>query len=214
MIEKIYNAVLEFEIEEIVSYVNDAVNEGVDVKEILDNGLIAGLDEIGRLFSQGEIFVPEMLMAAHTMKAGMEVIKPYLKGDSQESRGTLIIGSVKGDLHDIGKNLVVMMLEGGGFNVIDLGIDIDKEDFIKAAKENNADIIGLSALLTTTMPALDEAVQEIKKSGIDVKIMIGGAPVTQEFADKIGADGYSEDASGAVILARKLMKEKQEQIIA
>lgn len=214
MIEKIYNAVLEFEIEEIVSYVEEAVNEGVNVKEILDNGLIAGLDEIGRLFSQGEIFVPEMLMAAHTMKAGMEVIKPYLKGDSQESRGTLIIGSVKGDLHDIGKNLVVMMLEGGGFNVIDLGIDIDKEDFIKAAKENNADIIGLSALLTTTMPALDEAVQEIKKSGIDVKIMIGGAPVTQDFADKIGADGYSEDASGAVILARKLMKEKQNQIIA
>ena len=214
MIEKIYNAVLEFEIEEIVSYVEEAVNEGVNVKEILDNGLIAGLDEIGRLFSQGEIFVPEMLMAAHTMKAGMEVIKPYLKGDSQESRGTLIIGSVKGDLHDIGKNLVVMMLEGGGFNVIDLGIDIDKQDFIKAAKENNADIIGLSALLTTTMPALDEAVQEIKKSGIDVKIMIGGAPVTQDFADKIGADGYSEDASGAVILARKLMKEKQNQIIA
>ena len=214
MIEKIYNAVLEFEIEEIVSYVEEAVNEGVNVKEILDNGLIAGLDEIGRLVSQGEIFVPEMLMAAHTMKAGMEVIKPYLKGDSQESRGTLIIGSVKGDLHDIGKNLVVMMLEGGGFNVIDLGIDIDKQDFIKAAKENNADIIGLSALLTTTMPALDEAVQEIKKSGIDVKIMIGGAPVTQDFADKIGADGYSEDASGAVILARKLMKEKQNQIIA
>lgn len=209
MIEKIYEAVLEFEIDEIASYVEDAINEGIEAKQILNDGLISALDEIGRLFSEGEIFVPEMLMAAHTMKAGMEVIKPYLKGEGQESRGTLVIGSVKGDLHDIGKNLVVMMLEGGGFNVIDLGIDIDKEDFIKAAIDNDADIIGLSALLTTTMPALDEAVQAIKESKISVKTMIGGAPVTQEFADKIGADGYSEDASGAVVLARRLMKEKQ-----
>lgn len=209
MIEKIYNAVLEFEKDEIVSYVEEALSEGINPKNILDNGLILALDEIGKLFSQGEIFVPEMLMAAHTMKAGMEIIKPHLKGESEESKGTLIIGSVKGDLHDIGKNLVVMMLEGGGFNVIDLGIDIDKDEFIKVAKENNADIIGLSALLTTTMPALDEAVQAIKESGISVKTMIGGAPVTQEFADKIGADGYSEDASAAVILARKLIKEKQ-----
>ncbi|MGL5695224.1 MAG: cobalamin B12-binding domain-containing protein [Peptostreptococcaceae bacterium] len=209
MIEKIYDAVLEFEIDEITSYVEEAINEGVDAKAILNEGLISALDEIGRLFSEGEIFVPEMLMAAHTMKAGMEIIKPKLKGQGEESRGTLIIGSVKGDLHDIGKNLVVMMLEGGGFNVIDLGIDVDKEDFIKAAIENNADIVGLSALLTTTMPALDEAIQAIKESGISVKTMVGGAPVTQEFADKIGADGYSEDASGAVILARRLIKEKQ-----
>jgi 5-methyltetrahydrofolate--homocysteine methyltransferase len=150
------------------------------------------------------LFVPEMLMAAQAMKAGLEVLKPHLSGEAAVSRGTVVIGTVKGDLHDIGKNLVAMMMEGAGFDVVDLGVDIDAEKFVKAAVEHSAGVVALSALLTTTMPGMEATIVAIKEAGIAAKIIIGGAPVTEAFADQIGADGYSADAPGAVELARKL----------
>ncbi len=178
---------------------------GTDISIILDQGLIGALDVVGKKFSEGEMFVPEMLQAARAMKAGLEVLKPYLSSESIASKGTVIIGTVKGDLHDIGKNLVAMMMEGAGFNVVDLGVDVDADKFVKAASEHNADVLGLSALLTTTMPAMENTVTAIKEAGLAVRTIIGGAPVTETFADQIGADGYSDDAPGAVELARKLM---------
>lgn len=204
-LQEVYDAVVDLDIDSIGDLILKEIENKTPVDEILNNGLISAMDQVGKLFSAGEIYVPEMLVAAHTMKAGLDILTPHMKLGNGESKGTIVIGSVKGDLHDIGKNLVVMMLEGGGFKVIDLGIDVPTENFIKAITENNADIVGLSALLTTTMPAMAESVKEIKEQGLDIKIMVGGAPVTQEFANEIGADGYSDDAPGAVVLARTLV---------
>jgi 5-methyltetrahydrofolate--homocysteine methyltransferase len=164
------------------------------------------MDAVGKAFSEGELYVPEMLMAAQTMKAGLEILKPKLGGSGAASAGVIVMGTVKGDLHDIGKNLVGMMLEGGGFEVHDLGVDVEAKTFVEAVKQHNASIVGLSALLTTTMPAMEETVAALKEAGLNIKVMIGGAPVTQAYADKIGASGYSEDAPSAVELARKLSK--------
>jgi len=200
-----YQAVIEFDMEKVVSSVKAEIAAGTDIQTLLNEGLISAMDEVGKKFSDGDLFVPEMLMAAQAMKAGLEVVKPHLADGATESRGTIVIGTVKGDLHDIGKNLVAMMMEGGGFEVIDLGVDVDAEKFVEAAKEHNAGVIGLSALLTTTMPAMQATIKAVKEAGLNVKTMVGGAPVTEDFAVSIGADGYSADAPGAVEMARKLM---------
>ena len=204
-IEDIFEAVLTFNRAAAAEGVKAELAAGTDISIILDQGLIGALDVVGKKFSEGEMFVPEMLQAARAMKAGLEVLKPYLSSESIASKGTVIIGTVKGDLHDIGKNLVAMMMEGAGFSVVDLGVDVDADKFVKAASEHNADVLGLSALLTTTMPAMENTVAAIKEAGLAVRTIIGGAPVTETFADQIGADGYSDDAPGAVELARKLM---------
>ncbi|MCF8067559.1 MAG: corrinoid protein [Desulfobacterales bacterium] len=204
-VQDIFNAINEFRDTEIVNLVQAEVDAGTDISEILDNGLIGAMDEVGKKFGEGLLFVPEMLMAAQTMKAGLEVIRPLLADSDTKPRGTVIIGTVKGDLHDIGKNLVAMMLEGAGFTIIDLGVDVEPQAFFDAAKENSAELVAMSALLTTTMPAMEEAVKLIKDAGLPTKMVIGGAPVTQAYADKISADGYSADAPGAVELARSLI---------
>lgn len=202
--QAIYNAILEFDDEEVVQAVQEAIDAGIDTSVILNDGLIGAMDEVGKMFSAGTLFVPEMLMAANVMKIGLDMIKPLLKG-SNSGRGIVIIGTVAGDRHDIGKNLVSMMMEGAGFEVTDLGIDVPAEKFIEAAKEKNADLICLSALLTTTMAAMGETVAAIKGSGVTAKTMVGGAPVGLDFANDIGADGYAPDAGEAVMLGRNLM---------
>jgi 5-methyltetrahydrofolate--homocysteine methyltransferase len=204
-IKDVYQAVINFEEDVMPDLIKKEINDGTDINKLLQEGLIAPMDYIGKQFSEGELFVPEMLMAAQTMKKGLEILKPQLGVNGGASAGTIVIGTVKGDLHDIGKNLVGMMLEGGGFEVIDLGVNVEPNNFVEAAKKTSAKIIGLSALLTTTMPAMEETVSALREAGLDVKTMVGGAPVTKAFADKIGATGYSEDAPGAVELARKLM---------
>jgi 5-methyltetrahydrofolate--homocysteine methyltransferase len=172
---------------------------------ILNDGLISAMDEVGERFSAGELFVPEMLMAAQAMKAGLKILKPHLSAGQSKSKGVVVIGTVKGDLHDIGKNLVSMMMEGAGFEVVDLGVDVDSEAFVKTAAEKSADVIALSALLTTTMPSMESTVKAVKEAGMTTRTIIGGAPVTQAFADQIGADGYSADAPGAVKLVKALV---------
>ena len=176
-----------------------------DVESILNDGLISAMDHVGEKFSSGELFVPEMLMAAQVMKGGLEILKPLLASSQSSSKGTVVIGTVKGDLHDIGKNLVAMMMEGAGFDVVDLGVDVDSEAFVKAASDNNANVLALSALLTTTMPAMETTIKALRDAGVSIKTIIGGAPVTQAFADQIGADGYSADAPGAVKLVKQLV---------
>ncbi|ADG80954.1 Methionine synthase [Thermincola ferriacetica] len=203
-IKDIYQAVIDFNNAKVVELVKHELANGTDVSTILNDGLIAAMDEVGRLFSEGELFVPEMLRSAQAMKAGLDELKPLLAQSAAKSAGTIVIGTVKGDLHDIGKNLVAMMMEGAGFDVIDLGVDVDTEKFVKTAKEKNANVICMSALLTTTMPGMEEVIKAVKAQGLDIKTMVGGAPVTQEFANKIGADGYAEDAPGAVEKAREL----------
>ena len=202
-IKDIYQAVLDYDDENIASLVNKEIEAGTELNLILRAGLIEAMDEVGQNFSQGEIFVPEMLLAAETMKIGLELLKPGLAARQTTKAGTVVIGTVKGDLHDIGKNLVGMLLEGGGFEVHDLGVDVAPDDFVAALKNHRAAILGLSALLTTTMPAMAATVAAVRGAGLSgVKIMIGGAPVTADYADRIGADGFSGDAPGAVELAR------------
>mgnify|MGYP001132007238 CR=1 FL=1 len=182
-----------------------ALEEGTAAKDVLDNGLIAGMDIVGALFKKNEIYIPEVLIAARAMKMAMEVLEPELVKAGVEPVGTLLIGTVQGDLHDIGKNLVAMMLKGAGFQVIDLGVDVGPQKFVEQVKAANAQLIGMSALLTTTMPGMEKTIKALKDSGIPVKVMIGGAPVTQDYADKIGADGYAPDAASAVDLAKSLV---------
>ena len=203
-VKDIAEAVLAFNEPGVVDLVKAEIAAETGIDEILNTGLIGAMDIVGKKFSDGELFVPEMLMAAQAMKAGLEVLKPHLSGETAVSRGTVVIGTVKGDLHDIGKNLVALMMEGAGFDVVDLGVDIDAEKFVKAATEHNAGVVALSALLTTTMPAMQATIVAIKEAGIAAKTIIGGAPVTEAYADQINADGYSADAPGAVELARKL----------
>ncbi len=185
--------------------VEEAIKEKVPAEQILNEGLTAGMSVIGERFKKNEVYVPEVLIAARAMKAGMELLQPLLSEAGIEPEGRVVLGTVKGDLHDIGKNLVRMMLQGGGFEVIDCGIDVAADKYIEAIKESGAKILAMSALLTTTMPQMAEVVKAIKEAGIaDVKTMIGGAPVTQAYADEIGADGYAADAASAVDKAREL----------
>ena len=183
-----------------------ALDEGIEALEIMDDGLIAGMGIVGIKFRDGFIFVPEVLVCARAMKAGMAHIEPILAASGAEPAGTVIMGTVKGDLHDIGKNLCIMMLRGGGFIVIDLGVDTSPEEFLEAVAEHDAHVIGMSALLTTTMPNMAKTVEAFKDAGLreKVRFMVGGAPVTPEFADFVGADGYGKDAMAAVELATKL----------
>lgn len=208
-IQEIYEAVLDYEEDDVAELVQTEVDAGTDIEIILNEGLIKALDVVGEKFSAGTLFVPEMLMAAEAVQAGLEIIRPLLVGAGTKPIGTVVLGTVKGDLHDIGKNLVGMMFEGAGFKLIDLGTDVDPEDFISAAQENDADLILLSGLLTTSMPEMEKAVAEIRKANqnrnLNVKTMVGGPPVNAEFAAKIGADGYSVDAPTAVDDARAFM---------
>jgi 5-methyltetrahydrofolate--homocysteine methyltransferase len=184
----------------------EAIDQNVPAGEILNNGLVAGMNVVGQKFKANEFYVPEVLIAARAMKAAMEHLKPALAASGNEPIGKVAIGTVKGDLHDIGKNLVAMMLEGAGFEIMDLGVDVKPEKFVETIQAG-ADVVALSALLTTTMPAMKETIEAIGSAGLrgQVKIMIGGAPVTQNFADEIGADGYAPDAASAVDTAKGLI---------
>jgi len=214
--QAIANAIIGGKREDVVELVKQAIADGVHPQTILNDGLIAGMNVVGQKFKNNEFYVPEVLIAARAMSnhkeaetrpGAMEILKPYLEEAGVEPVGKVVVGTVKGDLHDIGKNLVAMMLKGAGFEVIDLKIDVSAEKFVEAARENNAKLIGLSALLTTTMPQMKAVVASVKEAGLDdVKIMIGGAPVTQSYADEIGADGYGPDAAAAVDLAKELLQ--------
>lgn len=206
-LEKIFEGILDGNANLVVAEVQKALDAGFGPADILNKGMIAAMGEVGRLFEEGEYFVPEMLIAARAMQKGLEILKPHLTETDVQSPGKVAIGTVKGDLHDIGKNLVAMMLEGAAFEVIDLGTDVSPERFIQAVRENGAQIIAMSALLTTTMPNMKNTIEALKEAGLrdKVKVMIGGAPVTQNYADQIGADGFSEDASRAVAKARSLL---------
>jgi len=182
-----------------------ALEEGTSAESVLNDGLIAGMDVIGDRFKKNEVYIPEVLIAARAMKMAMEILEPELVKAGVKPRGKFLIGTVQGDLHDIGKNLVAMMLKGAGFEVVDLGVDIGPEKFVEQAKATGAQVVGMSALLTTTMPSMEKTLNALKEAGVPAKVMIGGAPVTQGYADKIGADGYSPDAASAVDLAKSLV---------
>jgi 5-methyltetrahydrofolate--homocysteine methyltransferase len=190
---------------EVRKLVEGALAEGVAAQDILNKGLLEAMGEVGQRFKKNEVFVPEVLVAARAMKAGTELLKPHLIKAGVQAVATAVMGTVKGDLHDIGKNLVIMMLEGAGFAVVDAGVDVSPDRFVALAKEHNAKIVGLSALLTTTMPSMKGAVEAIRAAGVSAKVIIGGAPVTQAYCDAIGADGYSADAASAADLARRLI---------
>ena len=182
-----------------------AISEGVPPGIILNDGLIAGMNVIGERFKNNEVYIPEVLIAARAMKSALEVLAPKLVEAGVEPVGQAVMGTVQGDLHDIGKNLVAMMLKGAGFDVVDLGVDVSAQKFVEKAKETKAKIVGMSALITTTMPSMEKTIKAIKEAGLAVKTMIGGAPVTQAYADRIGADGYAPDAASAVDLAKSLI---------
>ena len=204
-IQNIYDKVLEFDEEGVCEMVKKELEAGGDIHKILNDGLIAPMDEVGKRFSAGDLFIPEMLLAAQAMKGGLGILKPLLGGDGAHTKGTVVIGTVKGDLHDIGKNLVAMMLEGAGFNVVDVGVDVPVEKFVQTARDLKASVVALSALLTTTMPAMKSTVAAIREAGLQARVLVGGAPVTDVYAKEIGADGYSDDAPGAVELAKSFI---------
>ena len=205
-LETIFKKVTEGEVEDVAAGVQAALDSGVSSEEILNKALIAAMDDVGQQFEEGDLFVPEMLIAARAMQAGLDLLKPHLAETGVQAAGTVAVGTVKGDLHDIGKNLVAMMLEGAGFEVIDLGTDVDPAKFAQAVK-NGANVLGMSALLTTTMGSMAQVIEAIEELNMrdKVKIIIGGAPVTAEYAEEIGADGFAADASGAVKKVRELL---------
>jgi 5-methyltetrahydrofolate--homocysteine methyltransferase len=211
IVKEIYEAVKEGNNQLAQQKVQQALDAGVPPVEILNQGMIEAMAEVGRLFEEGEFFVPEMLIAARAMQGGMAVLKPHLLESDVKSAGKVAIGTVKGDLHDIGKNLVSMMLEGAGFEITDLGTDVAPDKFVSTVQQGGHDIIALSALLTTTMPNMKATIEALKAAGIrdQVKVIIGGAPVTDAYAQQIGADGFSPDASRAVHLAKSLRVSKE-----
>jgi 5-methyltetrahydrofolate--homocysteine methyltransferase len=207
LLGKMAESLIAGKIDEVVDLTREALDGGSAPADILDQGLLAGMDVVGQRFKAEEMFIPEVLRCAKCMHGAMEILRPLLAETGAESIGTLIIGTVKGDLHDIGKNLVGMMFEGAGFNVVDLGIDKEPQVFVDAIKEHNAKLIGMSALLTTTMPKMVETIDAIKEAGIrdQVKILVGGAPITAAFAEEIGADGYASNAASAVDKGKELI---------
>jgi len=207
LLQEIANCVINGKAPDTEKLVKQALDSNVPVKDILNQGLIAGMDVVGKKFKNNEFYVPEVLIAARAMKTGMKLLKPHFAESGVEPIAKLALGTVKGDLHDIGKNLVSMMLEGAGFEVIDLGVDVTPEKFSAAIREKDAQIIGMSALLTTTMLNMKSTIEALKKDGVrdTVKIVIGGAPVTQNYADEIGADGYAADAASAVAVVKQLL---------
>ncbi len=207
IVKEIYDAVLNGENKGIAAKVQSALDVGLEPAMVLNEGMVAAMAEVGRLFEAGEYYVPEMLIAARAMQTGLSVLKPHLVQSNFKSTGKVAIGTVKGDLHDIGKNLVSMMLEGAAFEIIDLGTDVSPEKFVEAVNKQGPNLIAMSALLTTTMPNMKTTIEALKQAGLrdKVKIMIGGAPVTAKYAEDIGADGYAADASKAVGLAKSLV---------
>jgi len=207
ILQKIASKLYQGEEEEVAELVQQSLDQGMDPQEILSGGLIAGMDEVGRDFKAGDLFVPEVLIAARAMHAGMNVLRPLLAESDVSTVGKYLIGTVKGDLHDIGKNLVKMMLEGAGFETIDLGADVEAGDFVASVREHQPNIVGMSALLTTTMVNMKTTIEALEEAGLrdTVKIMVGGAPVTEVFAEEIGADAYASDAASAVEVARSLI---------
>ena len=192
----------------VAALVQQALDQGMAPSEILQGGLITGMDEVGRDFKAGDLFVPEVLIAARAMHAGMDILRPLLVEGEVPSMGKCVIGTVQGDLHDIGKNLVKMMLEGAGFEIVDLGVDVKSSAFVDAVREHRPDVLGLSALLTTTMVYIGAVIEALEEAGLrhSVKIMVGGAPVTAVFSEQVGADGYAPDAASAVDIARELIE--------
>jgi len=208
ILKKLNDAVLAGDASGVKTLVQDALDAGVDAGVVLNQGMIAAMQEVGRRFEAGEYFVPEMLIAARAMQGGMGLLKPHLQQSDVQSAGKVVIGTVRGDLHDIGKNLVALMLEGAGFEITDLGTDVPAEKFVAVVKEKQPDIVALSALLTTTMPSMKATIEALTAAKLrdGVKVIIGGAPVTEAYAAQIGADGYSPDASRAVGLAKSLLE--------
>jgi 5-methyltetrahydrofolate--homocysteine methyltransferase len=206
-LQEVSDCVIAGRFDEIEGLVESALSEGVDPQAIIDDGLRSGMQVVGQRFTSNEFFIPEVLIAARAMKAGMEAVKPQLTADSTDSLGTVVIGTVEGDLHDVGKNLVAMMFEGAGFRVVDLGTDASPEAFVDAARANEAQVVAMSALLTTTMPKMAETVHALNSADLDrtVRTMVGGAPVTQGYADEIGADAYAPEAGSAVEAAKELV---------
>ncbi|MEN4041984.1 MAG: corrinoid protein [Anaerolineaceae bacterium] len=208
VIREIFEAILEGQQKKAVEKVTQALAEQIDPSVILNEGMVKAMAEVGRLFEEGEYYVPEMLIAARAMQNGLAVLKPHLAQADVKSTGKVVAGTVKGDLHDIGKNLVAMMLEGAAFEIVDLGSDVSPEKFVEAVRSTGADIVAMSALLTTTMPNMKTTIEALEMAGLrnKVKVIVGGAPLTPEYAKQIGADGYAPDASRAVGLARSLME--------
>lgn len=204
---ELYEAILTGDANAALARTKEAIAKGADPESIVTGTMIPAMDEVGRRFECNEYFVPELMISARAMKRALEELRPLLAKKGTKPLGKVVIGTVKGDLHDIGKNLVASMLEGGGFEVVDLGTNVDPEKFVETVKEKGAQLVGLSALLTTTMPAMKTTIAALEKAGVrgGVKVMIGGAPITQEYANEIGADGYGENARSAVVLARKLV---------
>ena len=190
---------------EAVEITRAALEEGTAAESVLNKGLIAGMEVVGVRFKNNEVYIPEVLISARAMKSAMEILEPELVKAGVEPIGKFLIGTVQGDLHDIGKNLVAMMLKGAGFEVIDIGVDVSAEEFVERAEATGVQLVGMSALLTTTMPGMEKTLKALRDAGVSAKIMIGGAPVTQGYADKIGADGYAADAASAVDLAKSLV---------
>jgi corrinoid protein of di/trimethylamine methyltransferase len=206
-LSKLYNSILNGDEKSALQLTNEALNQGVDPSELITRWMIPAMDEAGRLFEAQDYYVPELLLAGRAMKAALEPLRPLLAASGAQPTGRIVLGTVKGDLHDIGKNLVGSMLEGAGFEVFDLGIDVPSEKFVQAVNEHQADIVALSALLTVTMPEMKKAIEALSQAGIRsrVKVLIGGAPVSRDYAEEIGADGYGDNASSAVTIARALM---------
>jgi 5-methyltetrahydrofolate--homocysteine methyltransferase len=209
VLQKLFDAVLEGDFGGVKSNLQAALDAKLDPTVILNDGMIAAMREVGCRFEAGEYYVPEMLIAARAMQSGMAILKPYLQQTDRKSSGKVVIGTVKGDLHDIGKNLVALMLEGAGFEIKDLGVDVPIEEFIRVVREEKPDIVGMSALLTTTMQMMKQTIDAFQAAGLrdQVKFIIGGAPVTESYANQIGADGFSPDASRAVNVAKALLGE-------
>ncbi|GMV64748.1 MAG: corrinoid protein [Candidatus Omnitrophica bacterium] len=205
-LQELYTAVLEGNANSAKTVTQQLLDAGTDPQELLNKAMIPAMDEVGRRFETNEYFVPELLISARAMKGALELVKPLLVAGGMQPVARVAIGTVKGDLHDIGKNLVAAMLEGGGFEVVDLGVDVSPEKFIEAVKAKNASVVALSALLTTTMPAMGTVIKALEEAGVrkQVKVIIGGAPITRQYAEQIGADGYSDNANGAVAIARTL----------
>lgn len=203
----LHDAIVTGKLEKAVAVTQEAIDAGIQPNEIITNYMIKGMEKIGRQFEEGKVFVPNLLMSARAMKGALELLKPLLKGDNEAYIGKIVIGTVKGDLHDIGKNLVASMFEGCGFEVINLGVDVSCEKFIDAVRTNQADIVCMSALLTTTMNYMKVVVEGLKEAGLygKVKVMVGGAPLNEAFARSIGADAYTSNANAAVIMAKKLL---------
>ena len=209
LFEQIADEVQKGHSDSVAELVKEALSQGIPAEEVMNKGLVSGMEIVSEKFKNNEIFIPEVLISARAMNAGLAILKPLLVESNIQPKGKVVIGTVKGDLHDIGKNIVAMLLQGAGFDVIDLGADVPKEKFLEFVKKEKADILGMSALLTTTMLYMKEMIKALKKEGIrqDVKVIIGGAPVTESYAAQIEADGYAPDAASAVDLSKRLLKD-------